>query len=56
MPPKRRAVDEAFDFFAGDGGEDSLPIEHAGNIGEIDQLIGTEIFGAAAAMWSALML
>jgi len=23
------AVDEAFDFFAGDGGEDSLPIEHA---------------------------
>src|SRR5436853_629672 len=40
------ALDQSFDFLAGDGGENSLTIEDARDIREIDQLIGAEIFGA----------
>src|SRR5713226_3215076 len=42
------ALYQAFDLFAGDGGEDSFPVEHAGNIGEVDQLIRTEVFGTSS--------
>ena len=48
MPPETtRALDEALDFFAGDGGEDFFSVEHAGDVGEINQLVGTEKFGAS---------
>src|SRR5207253_8643741 len=40
------ALDQSFDFPAGDGGENSLAIEDARDIREIDQLIGAEIFRA----------
>ena len=40
------ALDQSFDFLAGDGGENFLTIEDARDIREIDQLIGAEIFGA----------
>src|SRR5580704_13935752 len=33
-------------FPAGDGGENSFAIQHAGYVGEIDQTIRAEIFGA----------
>ncbi len=41
-------MNQALDLLAGDGGENSFPIEDAGNIREIDQLIGAEIFGAGS--------
>ena len=34
------ALDEALTFFAGDGGEDFFAVENAGDVGEIDQLVG----------------
>ena len=45
-PGDDTALDQSFDFPAADGGENSFPIEDASNIGEIDQLIGAEIFRA----------
>jgi len=43
-------------LLAGDDGENPLAIENTGRHREVDQLLGTEIFRDAAAMWSALML
>src|SRR5712692_11395807 len=42
------ALDQALDFLAGDGGKNSFPVENAGDIREIDQLIGAEIFRAGS--------
>jgi hypothetical protein len=39
------ALNQAFDFLAGDGSQDFFSIEYASNIGEIDQLIRAEILG-----------
>lgn len=39
-------LNEAFDLFTSDGGENFVAIEHARNIGEIDQTVGTQKFGA----------
>jgi len=46
-------LDQALDFFTRDRRKNAFSIEYAGDIRKIDQLIGTEIFRAAAAMWSA---
>ncbi len=40
-------LDQGFDFLLGDGGDDFFAVENAGDVGEIDQLIGAEIFGAS---------
>jgi len=40
------ALDQAFNLLAGDDRENSLPIENAGDVREIDQLISAEIFRA----------
>ena len=42
------ALDQALALFAGDGGENFFAVENAGNVGEIDQLVGVEKFGAGS--------
>src|SRR6185437_5594506 len=41
------ALDEALDFFAGNGGKDFFSVEDTGDVGEINQLVGTEKFSAS---------
>jgi hypothetical protein len=41
------ALDEALDFFAGNSGEHFFSIEDTGDVGEINQLVGTKKFGAS---------
>src|SRR5271168_5209971 len=38
---------EALDFLAGDGGKNMFAVKNAGDVGEVNQLIGGEIFGAS---------
>ena len=45
-PGDDTALDQSFDFPAADGGENSLAIEDTGDIGEINQLMGAEVFRA----------
>src|SRR5437016_12894420 len=40
------ALEQPFDFLAGDGGENSLTIDVACAVRELEQLICAEIFGA----------
>jgi hypothetical protein len=42
------ALNEALALFTGDGGENFVAVKNAGNVGEIDQLIGVEKFGAGS--------
>jgi len=39
-------LDEGLDFVARDGGDYFFSLQDAGDVGEIDELIGTEIFGS----------
>src|SRR5208282_989445 len=41
------ALDQALTLLAGDGGEDFFAVENTGDVGEIDQLVGVEKFGAS---------
>jgi hypothetical protein len=41
------ALDEPLDFFAGNSGKDFFSVEDTGDVGEINQLVGTEKFSAS---------
>lgn len=41
------AQDEALDLYAGNGGEDPFSVEDTGDVGEINQLVGSEKFSAS---------